>query len=82
MCRMIVLLGGFDSGATCHVCKDQRWFKDFISIDDGSVLKMGNVTTEPIHGIGSVVLVFTSGKTLSLSNVLYVLCIRKTCYPV
>ncbi|MFS8032553.1 putative RNA-directed DNA polymerase [Helianthus anomalus] len=67
----------YDSGATSHVCKDRRWFKDLTLIEDGSVLKMGNVATEPIHGIGSVVLVFTSGKTLSLSNVLYVPGIRK-----
>nr|KAJ0203629.1 hypothetical protein LSAT_V11C500229240 [Lactuca sativa] len=53
-----------DSGATSHVCKDLYWFKDFLSIDDGSVVKMGNVATEPIKGIGSVLLTFTSGKVL------------------
>lgn len=67
----------YDSGATCHVCKDRRWFKELVTIDDGRVLKMGNVATEPILGIGLVDLVFTSGKTISLCNVLYVPGIRK-----
>src|ERR1044071_4893838 len=38
---------------------------------------MGNVATEPIKGIGSVLLVFTSGNSLLLNNVLYVPGIRK-----
>ena len=40
-----------DSGATSHVCKDLYWFKDFQPIEDGYVVKMGNVATEPIKGI-------------------------------
>nr|GEW81016.1 zinc finger, CCHC-type [Tanacetum cinerariifolium] len=43
---------------------------------DGSLVKMGNITTEPIKGIGRVLLTFTSGKTLCLDNVLYVHGIR------
>ena len=66
-----------DSGATSHVCKDLRWFKDFQPIEDGSMLKMGNVATEPIKGLGNVKLVFTSGKCVLLNNVLYVPGIRK-----
>nr|KAJ0189301.1 hypothetical protein LSAT_V11C800397780 [Lactuca sativa] len=66
-----------DSGATSHVCKDLYWFKDFQPINDGSVVKMGNVATGPIKGIGSVLLTFTSGKCLCLNNVLYVPGIRK-----
>nr|KAJ0212594.1 hypothetical protein LSAT_V11C400219000 [Lactuca sativa] len=66
-----------DSGATSHVCKDLHWFKNFQQIEDESVVKMGNVATEPIKGIGSVLLTFTSGKCLCLNNVLYVSGIRK-----
>ncbi|KAI3679326.1 hypothetical protein L2E82_51458 [Cichorium intybus] len=66
-----------DSGATSHVCKDLRWFKDYQPIEDGPVVKMGNVATEPIKGLGSVLHNFTSGKLLSLDNVLYVPGIRK-----
>ena len=46
-----------DSGATSHVCKDLRWFINFQPIEDGSILKMGNVATEPIKGLGNVKLV-------------------------
>ncbi|KAJ9565193.1 hypothetical protein OSB04_001159 [Centaurea solstitialis] len=66
-----------DSGATCHVCKNLQWFKNFKPIEDGSLLKMGNVATEPIKGLGSVNLVFTSGNCLLLCNVLYVPGLRK-----
>nr|KAJ0200496.1 hypothetical protein LSAT_V11C600308410 [Lactuca sativa] len=66
-----------DSGATSHVCKDPYWFKDFHPINDGSVVKMGNVATEPIKGVGSVLLTFNSRKCLCLNNVLYVPGIRK-----
>nr|KAJ0188187.1 hypothetical protein LSAT_V11C900492200 [Lactuca sativa] len=66
-----------DSGATSHVCKDLYWFKKFQPIEDGSIVKMGNVATEPIKGIGSILLTFTSGKCLCLNNVLYVPGIRK-----
>nr|KAJ0195770.1 hypothetical protein LSAT_V11C700364440 [Lactuca sativa] len=37
-----------DMGATSH---------EFHPIEDGSVVKMGNVATEPIKGIGSVLLI-------------------------
>lgn len=66
-----------DSGATSHVCKDLRWFQDYQPIEDGSAVKMGNVATEPIKGIGRVSLSFTSGKCLCLENVLHVPGIRK-----
>nr|KAJ0199071.1 hypothetical protein LSAT_V11C600308400 [Lactuca sativa] len=66
-----------DSGATSHVCKDLYWFKDFQPIKDGSVVKMGNVATEPIKGLGSILITFNSGKCLCLNNVLYVPGIRK-----
>nr|GEV96083.1 zinc finger, CCHC-type [Tanacetum cinerariifolium] len=44
---------------------------------DGSFVKIGNIATESIKGIGRVLLNFTSGKTLCLDNVLYVPGIRK-----
>nr|KAJ0218783.1 hypothetical protein LSAT_V11C300120880 [Lactuca sativa] len=66
-----------DSGARNHICKDLRWFKECQPIEDGSVVKMRNVATEPIKGLGSVLLYFTSRKCLCLSNVLYVPGIRK-----
>ncbi|KAL0453982.1 UNVERIFIED_CONTAM: Retrovirus-related Pol polyprotein from transposon TNT 1-94 [Sesamum latifolium] len=66
-----------DSGATTHACKDRGWFKVFQPVDDGFVLHMGNESSAPIVGVGSVVLEFTFGKTINLSNVLYVPRLRK-----
>ncbi|GJU61922.1 zinc finger, CCHC-type containing protein [Tanacetum coccineum] len=61
-----------DSGATTHVCKDRCWFKTYEPVEDGSVLYMGDEHFAPVHGKGSVALEFSSGKTITLFNVLYV----------
>ncbi|GJY66167.1 zinc finger, CCHC-type containing protein [Tanacetum coccineum] len=66
-----------DSGATTHVCKDRCWFKTYEPVEDGSVLYMGDEHFAPIHGKGSVALEFSSGKTITLFNVLYVPKLRK-----
>ncbi|GJV93957.1 zinc finger, CCHC-type containing protein [Tanacetum coccineum] len=66
-----------DSGATTHVCKDCCWFKTYESVEDGSVLYMGDDHFAPVHGKGSVTLEFSSGKTITLFNVLYVPKLRK-----
>ena len=51
-----------DSGATIHVCKDRSWFKTYESMNDGSILHMGNESTALVHGKGCVDLKFSSGK--------------------
>nr|GEV38710.1 zinc finger, CCHC-type [Tanacetum cinerariifolium] len=66
-----------DSGATTHVCKDCCWFKTFEPVEDGSVLNMGDEYFAPVHGKGSVALEFSSKKTITLFNVLYVPKLRK-----
>ncbi|GJY13323.1 zinc finger, CCHC-type containing protein [Tanacetum coccineum] len=43
-----------DSGATVHVCKDRCWFKTYESLNDGSILHMGNESTALVHGRGCV----------------------------
>ncbi|GJS30971.1 zinc finger, CCHC-type containing protein [Tanacetum coccineum] len=60
-----------DSGATVHVCKNRCWFKTYKSVNDGSILHMGNESTTLVHGRGYVDLRFSSGKIVSLFNVLY-----------
>nr|KAJ0220850.1 hypothetical protein LSAT_V11C200072780 [Lactuca sativa] len=60
-----------DSGATSHVFKDIYCFKDIQPIEDGFVVKMGNVA-EPIKGLGPVLPTFTFRKFLCLNNILYV----------
>ncbi|GJZ90763.1 zinc finger, CCHC-type containing protein [Tanacetum coccineum] len=66
-----------DSGAIVHVCKDRCWFKTYESLNDGSILHMGNESTALVHGRGCVDLKFSSGKIVSLFNVLHVPNIRK-----
>nr|GEV41104.1 hypothetical protein [Tanacetum cinerariifolium]GEV79900.1 hypothetical protein [Tanacetum cinerariifolium]GEW09232.1 hypothetical protein [Tanacetum cinerariifolium] len=66
-----------DSGATTHVYKDRRWFKTYEPVEDGSVLYMGDDHFAPVHRKGSVVLEFSSGKSITLFNVLYVPKLRK-----
>nr|GEX33641.1 zinc finger, CCHC-type [Tanacetum cinerariifolium] len=66
-----------DSGATTHVCKDHCWFKTYESVKDGSGLYMGDEHFAPVLGKGSVALEFSSGKGITLFNVLYVPKLRK-----
>nr|GEX16622.1 zinc finger, CCHC-type [Tanacetum cinerariifolium] len=43
-----------DSEATVHVCKDRCWFKSYDSLNDGSILHMGNESTSLVHERGCV----------------------------
>nr|GFB77622.1 hypothetical protein [Tanacetum cinerariifolium] len=51
-------------GAIVHVCKDRCWFKTYESLNDGSILHMGNESTTLVHGRGFVDLRFNSGKVI------------------
>ncbi|GJW78506.1 hypothetical protein Tco_0140188 [Tanacetum coccineum] len=51
-----------DSGATVHACKDRCWFKTYKSLNDGSIIHMGNESTTLVHGCGCVDIRFSSGK--------------------
>ena len=66
-----------DTGATRHVCSDKMMFSTFEPIETGEKVFMGNSVTSDIKGQGKVVLKMTSGKELTLTNVLYVPEIRK-----
>ncbi|GJY51765.1 zinc finger, CCHC-type containing protein [Tanacetum coccineum] len=66
-----------DSGETVHVCKDRCWFKTYESLNDRSILHMGNESTTLVHGRGCVDLRFSSGNIISLFNVFHVPNIRK-----
>ncbi|GJU28047.1 zinc finger, CCHC-type containing protein [Tanacetum coccineum] len=66
-----------DSGANVHVCKDRCWFKTYESLNDESILYMGNESTALVHEHGCVDLRFSFGKIVSLLNVLDVPNIRK-----
>ncbi|GKC54009.1 zinc finger, CCHC-type containing protein [Tanacetum coccineum] len=69
--------GSGTKGATVHACKDRCWFKTYESLNDGSILHMGNESTALVHRRGCVDLRFSSGKVVSLLNVLHVPNIRK-----
>nr|GEX02246.1 zinc finger, CCHC-type [Tanacetum cinerariifolium] len=43
-----------DSEATMHVCKDRCWFKNYESLNDGSILYMGNESTALVRGRGCI----------------------------
>ncbi|GJW25182.1 zinc finger, CCHC-type containing protein [Tanacetum coccineum] len=66
-----------DSRETVHVCKDRCWFKTSELLNDGSILHILNESTALVHGRGYVDLRFSSGKVVSLLNVLHVPNIRK-----
>ncbi|PWA89720.1 zinc finger, CCHC-type [Artemisia annua] len=66
-----------DSCATSHVCNDERWFEKMEPMSDGSFLRMADEGVKPILGNGVVNLLFTSGKTITLCDVLYVPKVRK-----
>ncbi|GJT74818.1 zinc finger, CCHC-type containing protein [Tanacetum coccineum] len=72
-----VNVGSKANGATVHMCKDRCWFKTYESLNDGSILHMGNGSIALVHGCGCVDLRFSSGKVVSLLNVLNVPNIRK-----
>ncbi|XP_021986446.1 uncharacterized protein LOC110882835 [Helianthus annuus] len=66
-----------DTGATRHVCGDKALFSTFKEASGEEKLYMGNKVTASIKGEGTVILKITSGKELTLTNVLYVPEIRK-----
>ncbi|GJU18353.1 zinc finger, CCHC-type containing protein [Tanacetum coccineum] len=53
------------------------WFKTYESLNDGSILHMGNKSTTLVYERGCVDLRFSFGKIVSLLNVLHVPNIRK-----
>lgn len=66
----------FDSGANIHVSFERSSFSTYQESRGGSVA-LADVTTAQILGTGRVDLKLTSGKTLTLQNVLHVPSVRK-----
>ena len=67
----------YDTGATKHICSDKELFTTYTKSSKNEELFMGNSSTSKIEGHGKVVLRMTSGKELTLNNVLHVPDIRK-----
>ncbi|GJR41696.1 hypothetical protein Tco_1309799 [Tanacetum coccineum] len=55
-------------GATVHVYKNRCWFKTYESLNDGSILHMGNELTTLVYRCGCVDLKFSSEKIVSLTE--------------
>ena len=66
-----------DTGATLHIYADEKIFISYSTVDNGEQLFMGNSSTSKVEGQGKIVLKMTSGKELTLNNVLHVPDIRK-----
>ena len=66
-----------DTGASRHFYTNRDLFHDYEDVADGEHVFMGNSATAGVIGKGKVILKLTSGKTLSLSNVLYVPSLRR-----
>ncbi|PHU16196.1 hypothetical protein BC332_17401 [Capsicum chinense] len=61
-----------DSGATCHVCAKKELFSSFAPAQAEEMIYMANSATAKVEGTGKISLKMTSGKVLTLNNVLYV----------
>ncbi|KAK9125656.1 hypothetical protein Scep_014502 [Stephania cephalantha] len=66
-----------DTGATRHICSDKTLFFEFHPADSEEKLYMGNSSSSIVEGKGTVKMKFTSGKVITLLDVLYVPDIRK-----
>ena len=66
-----------DTGVTRHICGDNNLFSEYKQIDDGEKLYMGNSSASNVEGKRNVMLKFTSGKVVTLTDVLHVPEIRK-----
>lgn len=66
-----------DTGATRHICSDKSLFSAYEKIEQEEKLFMGNSAYSMVEGQGKVVLKFTSGKDVTLNDVLHVPDIRK-----
>jgi hypothetical protein len=65
-----------DSGANIHVCADVFMFSSY-QVGRFGTLLMGNGSRAHVLGVGTVILKFTSGKTVPLKSVQHVPSIKK-----
>ncbi|KAF3680141.1 hypothetical protein FXO37_03477 [Capsicum annuum] len=67
-----------DSGATRHVYANKELFSSFSPAQAEEMIYMANSATAKVEGTEKIYLKMTSGKVLTLNNVLYVLELRGT----
>nr|XP_016458323.1 PREDICTED: uncharacterized protein LOC107782004 [Nicotiana tabacum] len=61
-----------DSGATRHVCANKELFSSYAPAGPDQTIFMGNSSTAKIEGVGKITLKMTSGKIVTLNQVLHV----------
>ncbi|KAA0035570.1 ty1-copia retrotransposon protein [Cucumis melo var. makuwa] len=61
-----------NTGVSRHFCTNQELLHDYGDTTNGEYVFMGNLATTEVIGKAKVILKLTSGKSLSLNNVLYV----------
>ncbi|TYK15379.1 ty1-copia retrotransposon protein [Cucumis melo var. makuwa] len=66
-----------DTGVSRHFCTNRELLHDYEDTADGECVFIGNSTTAGVSEKGKVILKLTSGKILSLTNVLYVPSLRR-----
>ena len=61
-----------DTGATRHICANRSMFSSYTTVGGDEKLYMGNSSTSKVEGVRKIALKMTSGKTVTLINVLHV----------
>ena len=66
-----------DTGAVRHICSEKLLFSEYQKLEQDEQLFMGNLAVSKVEGKVKVILKWTSGKELTLNDVLHDLDIRK-----
>lgn len=71
------MFGTSDSGASKHITSQKYLFALLGSLFQGDTVTRANNSTYDVKGVGKIGLIVANGGTIALSNVLYVLVIKK-----